>query len=156
MRSFALLVFASGALLLFYVWLEDIVYLDKPRPWATQAGKIIASEVRAPDSDDAKGFQIYVKYSYIQNDKVVEATQIRPVEIEYDSKQQADEAIKKYPLGKEIKVYVNSDLKTVPHSVLEWEFPDALAPGTFIALLMTMTGAIFAVIGLIRSGSGSD
>lgn len=152
MRSFALLVFASGALLLFYIWLEDIVYLDKPRPWATQTGKIIASEVRAPDSSESESFHAYVKYSYIQKDKVVEATQIRPVELEYESKQQADEAIKKYTLGEAVEVYVNPDPKTIPHSVLEWEFPTALAPGTFVALLMTVVGAIFAVIALIRSG----
>jgi len=154
MRSFALLVFASGALLLTYIWIEDIVYLDKPRPWATQTGKIIASEVRTPDLDESKSFQIYVKYSYTQKDKVVEATQIRPVELEYDSKQQADEAIKKYIPGEAVEVYVNPDPKTIPHSVLEWEFPKSLAPGTFVALLITVVGAIFAVIALFRSEQG--
>ena len=151
MRSFALLIFVSGVLLLFYIWLEDIVYLDKPKPWPTQPGTIIASEVREPDPAGTTGFRIYVKYSYPRGDKILEGTQIRPVELEYESKQLAENAVKKYPPGKQVEVYVNPDPKTIPHSVLEWEFPDALSPGTFVALLITMIGAIFTIIALLRT-----
>ncbi len=156
MRSFSLLIFASGVLLLAYIWFEGMIYLDQPRPWPTTPGKIIQSKIIAPKPDGSNGFQLDLKYSYTNKDKTLENTRIRPVEIEYDSKQKADETLKQFPPGKEIQVYINPDPKTFPQSVLIWEFPRSLAPGTFIALLITVIGAIFALITHIRAKPGQD
>lgn len=155
MRSFSLLVFVSGALLLAYIWYEGMIYLDKPKPWPTTSGKIITSKVIEPASDGSKGFQLDVKYSYQDTEnKSLENSRIRPVEIEYDTKQQATEALKQFPVGKEVQVYVNPNPKTFPQTVLIWEFPDSLSPGTFIALMITIIGAIFAVMTHLRPQPG--
>ncbi len=156
MRSFSLLIFASGALLLAYIWYEGMIYLDKPQPWPTTDGKIIHSKLIKPTTDGAKHYQLDIKYSYKNKDTSLENNRIRPVEIEYDTKQQATEALKQFPVGKEVQVYVNPDPQTIPQTVLVWEFPDSLSPGTFIALIITIIGAIFAVITHIRAQPGQE
>ena len=156
MRSFSLLIFSSGALLLAYIWFEGMIYLDQPQPWPTADGKIIQSKITAPKPDGSNGFQLDVKYSYTNKDKILENTRIRPVDIEYGTKEQAAKALEQFPVGQEVQVYVNPDPKTFPQSVLVWEFPRSLSPGTFIALLITIIGAIFTLITHLRPAPKQD
>ncbi|MGH8559243.1 MAG: DUF3592 domain-containing protein [Methylococcales bacterium] len=146
MRFAAVWMTVTAVLILAYIWPEHKFYLPKPEPWQTEKGEILSNKIQAVKTDAGPQFKVDILYRYHSGDSIREGTRIRPDEFTYPSMQQAERAAKAFPVGKEVKVYINPQEKSQPPSVLIWEFPDVLSPVVFIIIILVATAVVLYLI----------
>ncbi len=146
MRFAAIWMMVTAVLLVAYIWQEQKFYLPKPEPWSTEDGTILANEIKAIETEEGQRFQVDVRYRYKNGEAVLEGSRIAPAETTYPSMELAERAAKAFPVGKEVKVYVNPYEKSQPTSVLLWVFPDILSPVVFIVIVLVATSVVLYLI----------
>lgn len=139
MRSAAFWMMVAAVLILAYIWQEHKFFMAKPQPWPTENGEILANRIQAIETEAGRQFRVELVYRYRQEDSVREGVRIRPSDAIYASLEQAERAAKAFPVGKEVKVYVNPHEKSEPASVLIWEFPDIWSPVVFVIIILAAT-----------------
>jgi Protein of unknown function (DUF3592) len=142
MRSAAFWMMVTAVLILAFIWQERKFYMPKPKPWPTETGKIVSNQVRPVETEESQRYRVDLVYEYKNGDSVLEGNRIRPNELTYPKKELAERAAKVFPVGKEVKVYVNPVEKSQPRSVLVWEFPDILSPVVVIIIVLMATSIV--------------
>lgn len=146
MRSAAFWMMFTAITILAYVWYRGQFYMAKPEPWPTVSGTILSNRIQPVEPDDGQRFKVDLRYRYKRGDSSVEGNRILPDEPTYPSREQAERVAKAFPVGKEVKVYVNPVEKSRPLSVLIWEFPDILSPVVFIVIVLVGTAVVLYVL----------
>lgn len=146
MRFAAVWMMITAVLILAYIWQEQKFYIAKPEPWPTEKGEILSNRIQAMESEAGRQFKVDILYRYHLGDLVREGNRIRPAEFTYPSMEQAERAAKAFPVGREVKVYINPQEKSQPPSVLLWEFPDVLSPVVFIIIILVATSVVLYLI----------
>ncbi|MGR9106138.1 MAG: DUF3592 domain-containing protein [Gammaproteobacteria bacterium] len=146
MRLAAFWMFFTAIFILAYVWLDDELYMPKPEPWATHSGTILSNTIQAIETEAGQQFKVDLVYQYQSQDSVKQGKRIRPAEVTYPSRERAEAAAKAFPVGKEVKVYVNPVENSKPEAVLVWEFPNILSPVVFIIIIMIGISVVLYLI----------
>ena len=98
------------------------------RVWPTTAGKVVSNEIdKSNGSDDDTPYNIYVRYTYQVHGQTFKNNSIRHhAMISFATMDQAEEYIKKYPVGGIVKVYYDpqnpADAMLIPGSTAEGPF----------------------------------
>jgi Protein of unknown function (DUF3592) len=142
MRSAAFWMMVTAVLISAYIWQEQKYYMPKPEPWPTESGTILSNQIQTVETEAGQQFNVDIRYRYTNGDSVLEGSRVKPEETTYASKEQAERAAKAFPVGKEVRVYVNPVEKSQPPSVLVWEFRDVLSPVVFIILVLMASSVV--------------
>jgi hypothetical protein len=121
-------------------------HMANMEPWPTVNGKILSNRIQPVDTENGPQFKVDIRYQYKRRESLVEGNRIMPTEPTYSSREQAERAANAYPVGKEVKVYVNPVEKTQPGSVLVWEFPDVRNPVIHVIIALFSTSIVLYLI----------
>ncbi|MCI0655310.1 MAG: DUF3592 domain-containing protein [Methylococcaceae bacterium] len=146
MRSAAFWMMVTAVSILAYIGYLGKFYMSKPEPWPTASGAILSNRIQAVETEDGQQFKVDIRYQYMSGDSLVEGNRIMPAEVTYSSREKAERVANAFPVGKEVKVYVNPVEKSQPAAVLVWEFPDVLSPVVFIVIVLVGSSIVLYLL----------
>ncbi|MGH8551217.1 MAG: DUF3592 domain-containing protein [Methylococcales bacterium] len=146
MRYAAFWLMVTAVAILAYIWYLGKFYISKPEPWPTASGTVLSNQIQPVETEDGQQFKVDILYRYKRGDSLVEGNRMAPAEPAYSSREKAERVAKSFPVGKEVKVYVNPVEKSQPPSVLVWELPDILSPVVFIIIGLFGTSIVLYLL----------
>ncbi|MCH2204522.1 MAG: DUF3592 domain-containing protein [Lentisphaerales bacterium] len=114
--------------------------------WPQAEGKVISSKVKAHRDSDGTTYGAEINYEYVVDKETITANKVKFGEINTSDSSDASRYVNKYPKGKKVSVYYNTE--DVYEAVLE---PGVHTSTYFLpgfGLAFALFGGVFVMIGL--------